>query len=555
MIKSSRILKALFKTYWTRLLLILIMGLASVTLSFLFVWLSKLLIDVATGDSSAYNFWGIVIAYIALIFSRIVVTSASKWVTTITSAHITKALRAKLYNALLYTRWNELFHLRIGDLTSRMLQDAKEVTGLLVGQIPALVIGVIQLAGALVFIYFIDARVTWGIICLLPFVLFFSRKYFQRMRTITHRVKSSESDLFSYFNEVAQHQLILRIFGQQSNTLSHLEKGEKNLVNTIKAQLRFSVASGLALKILFTGGYGIAMVWAIYRLHLGLITFGSVVAFLQLVSYIQSPTYNTVKLLPSIASALTATDRLEELLQLPEERHTPKEVDYSTFQAIEATELSFGYNGREEVLKKVHFSVKRGEMIAITGVTGTGKTTLFKLLLGLEIPAEGALQIRQADGSYFPINELSREAFAYVPQERALFSGTIRENLLLGLPEATEEELLTALQLAVADYVLQLTDGLDTQLTEGGVGLSEGQAQRLSIARALLSRRPILLLDEATSALDPKTEAQVLANLQQLTKERGLTTLMITHNPKVADLCDRQFTVSSTKILQHYGRP
>ncbi|WP_297720434.1 ABC transporter ATP-binding protein, partial [uncultured Porphyromonas sp.] len=468
MIKSSRILKALFKTYWTRLLLILIMGLASVTLSFLFVWLSKLLIDVATGDSSAYNFWGIVIAYIALIFSRIVVTSASKWVTTITSAHITKALRAKLYNALLYTRWNELFHLRIGDLTSRMLQDAKEVTGLLVGQIPALVIGVIQLAGALVFIYFIDARVTWGIICLLPFVLFFSRKYFQRMRTITHRVKSSESDLFSYFNEVAQHQLILRIFGQQSNTLSHLEKGEKNLVNTIKAQLRFSVASGLALKILFTGGYGIAMVWAIYRLHLGLITFGSVVAFLQLVSYIQSPTYNTVKLLPSIASALTATDRLEELLQLPEERHTPKEVDYSTFQAIEATELSFGYNGREEVLKKVHFSVKRGEMIAITGVTGTGKTTLFKLLLGLEIPAEGALQIRQADGSYFPINELSREAFAYVPQERALFSGTIRENLLLGLPEATEEELLTALQLAVADYVLQLTDGLDTQLTEGG---------------------------------------------------------------------------------------
>lgn len=555
MIKSSRILKALFKTYWTRLLLILIMGLASVTLSFLFVWLSKLLIDVATGDSLAYNFWGIVIAYLALIFSRIVVTSASKWVTTITSAHITKALRAKLYNTLLYTRWSKLSHLRSGDLTSRMLQDAKEVTSLLVGQIPALVIGFIQLTGALVFIYFIDARITWGIICLLPFVLFFSRKYFQRMRTITHRVKSSESDLFSYFNEVAQHQLILRIFGQQSNTLSHLEKGEKNLVNTIKAQLRFSVASGLALKILFTGGYGIAMVWAIYRLHLGLITFGSVVAFLQLVSYIQSPTYNTVKLLPSIASALTATDRLEELLQLPEERRTPKEVDYSTFQAIEATEVSFGYNGREEVLKKVHFSIKRGEMIAITGVTGTGKTTLFKLLLGLEMPAEGALQIRQADGSYFPINELSREAFAYVPQERALFSGTIRENLLLGLPEATEEELLTALRLAVADYVLQLTDGLDTQLTEGGVGLSEGQAQRLSIARALLSRRPILLLDEATSALDPKTEAQVLANLQQLTKERGLTTLMITHNPKVADLCDRQFTVSSTKILQHYGRP
>lgn len=552
MIKSPRILKALLKAYWIKLLLILIMGLASVTLSFLFVWLSKLLIDVATGDSSAYNFWGIVIAYIALIFSRIVVTSASKWVTTITSAHITKALRAKLYNALLYTRWNELFHLRIGDLTSRMLQDAKEVTGLLVGQIPALVIGVIQLAGALVFIYFIDARVTWGIICLLPFVLFFSRKYFQRMRTITHRVKSSESDLFSYFNEVAQHQLILRIFGQQSNTLSHLEKGEKNLVNTIQAQLRFSVASGLALKILFTGGYGIAMVWAIYRLHLGLITFGSVVAFLQLVSYIQSPTYNTVKLLPSIASALTATDRLEELLQLPEERRTPTEVDYSTFQAIEATEVSFGYNGREEVLKKVNFSIKRGEMIAITGVTGTGKTTLFKLLLGLETPSEGTLQIRQDNGSYFPINELSREAFAYVPQEKALFSGTIRENLLLGHPEATEEELRTALQLAVADYVLQLTDGLDTQLTEGGVGLSEGQAQRLSIARALLSRRPILLLDEATSALDPETESLLLANLQRLTIDRGLTTLFITHNPKVAEHCNRTLNLAHGKINESY---
>ena len=206
-------------------------------------------------------------------------------------------------------------------------------------------------------------------------------------------MKGRESDLFSYFNEVVQHQLIIRIFGQQSKTLSQLGKGEKHLVDMIKEQLRFSVYSGLALKIVFTGGYGIAMVWAIYRLHLGLITFGSVVAFLQLVSYIQSPTYNTVKLLPGIASSLTAIDRLEELLLLPSELRASKNMDFKSIEGIQAKKVSFSYKGREEVLNQVDFEINRGELVALTGVTGTGKTTIFKLLMGLETPMNGSLHL------------------------------------------------------------------------------------------------------------------------------------------------------------------
>lgn len=345
--KRAKIISLLLKDYWVRLLLIFLLGLVSVGLSFLFVWLSKLLIDVATGDSLKYDFWIVVIWYLGLVFGRILLTTWNRWFSTTTSAKITKTLRAKLYDELLYTKWNELSHLRSGDLTSRLLQDAKEVTGLLVWQLPALGIGVIQLIGALVFMYFIDPRVTWCVLFFIPFVFFFSRIYFRKMRVITHRVKGRESDLFSYFNEVVQHQLIIRIFGQQSKTLAQLGKGENSLVDMIKEQLRFSVYSGLALKIVFTGGYGIAMVWAIYRLHLGLITFGSVVAFLQLVSYIQSPTYNTVKLLPGIASSLTAIDRLEELLLLPSELRASKNRDLNSIESIQAKEVSFSYKGRE----------------------------------------------------------------------------------------------------------------------------------------------------------------------------------------------------------------
>ena len=550
--KRTRIISLLLKDYWVRLLLIFLLGLVSVGLSFLFVWLSKLLIDVATGDSLKYDFWFVVIWYLSLIFGRILLTTWNRWFSTTTSAKITKTLRARLYDELLYTKWNELSHLRSGDLTSRLLQDAKEVTGLLVWQLPSLAIGVIQLIGALVFMSFIDPRVTWCVVFFIPFVFFFSRIYFRKMRVITHRVKGRESDLFSYFNEVVQHQLIIRIFGQQSKTLSQLGKGEKHLVDMIKEQLRFSVYSGLALKIVFTGGYGIAMVWAIYRLHLGLITFGSVVAFLQLVSYIQSPTYNTVKLLPGIASSLTAIDRLEELLLLPSELRASKNMDFKSIESIQAKKVSFSYKRREEVLNQVDFEINRGELVALTGVTGTGKTTIFKLLMGLETPMNGSLHLALLGGKKVEIDEQTRDAFAYVPQETALFSGTIRDNLLLGAPESSEEQMIDALHLAVADYVLELSEGLDTVLTEGGLGLSEGQAQRISIARALLSNRPILLLDEATSALDPETESQLLANLQRLTIERGLTTLFITHNPKVADHCNRTLNLAHGKINESY---
>lgn len=545
---KSQIIYKLVKRHKLKLILLWLAGLLLVGIAFFMVWLSKLLIDIATGESDRYTLAVGATIFLVTVVMRILISSGSRWLSANLTATMTKEIRTELYERLLYAQWRELSHWKSGDLTSRFIQDTKEVSKLLVSLWPGLATSLMQLIGALTFIYFIDQRITWFVIALLPIVIYLSRLYFKKMRRITHKVKRDESDLFSYFGELLSSQLIVRVFNRQKEVLHKLEQSENQLLQSIRKRVLFGTASGILLKAFYTGGYAVALVWIVYQLHLGLITFGSVVAFLQLVSYIQVPTYNIVKQLPDIVSSLTAIDRLEELAQIPSEEHTPIQT-IEGVQAIEAKELRFGYPHRAEVLQGINFRANQGDLIALTGVTGTGKTTIFKILMGLEKPQEGSIELLLTNGQKISIDERCRNAFAYVPQDLMLFSGTIKENLLLGNPKATEEEIISALHMSVADFVLDLPDGLDTNMAENHANMSEGQTQRLSIARAILANRPILLLDEATSALDSQTERQLLANIKELSAQRGWTILFITHNPMVAHHCPRTFQLSHGKLI------
>ena len=307
-------------------------------------------------------------------------------------------------------------------------------------------------------------------------------------------------------------------------------------LGAVKRQTFVSVFANLIMQGAFSCGYLVAFLWSARGLYGGTISFGLMTSFLQLVARIQSPLTTLISLLPTLIAAKSSLDRLAHLLEFKTEQ-IGRSVQLTSPIRLAVEDMGFHYPDGEEWIYR-HFSLEAstGEMVALMGRTGAGKTTLLRLLLGLVSPVEGAIRL-YSGGSSYVVSETTRSNFVYVPQGGSLFSGTIRENLLLGDESATEADLHKVLHLAIADFVLDLPKGLDTTIGERGLGLSEGQAQRIAIARALLRPGRILLLDEATSALDQATEAQFLKNLREHASDRLI--IFITHHPDVAAACDR----------------
>lgn len=301
----------------------------------------------------------------------------------------------------------------------------------------------------------------------------------------------------------------------------------------------FSVFSNLMLNFGFVLGYLVAFLWAALRMSAHTLTFGGMTAFLQLVNRIQEPARNLTKLVPAFVSVLTAAERLMELEETPLEQQG-EPVVLKAPCGIRLRHVTYTYEGAErQSLRDLDFDFKPGSCTAILGETGAGKTTLVRILLALIQPQTGRAEIYNAR-THKKLSPMTRGNFVYVPQGNTLLSGTIRDNLRLGRLAATEEEMAEALKESCADFVFDLPDGLDTLCGEGGAGLSEGQAQRIAIARALLRHGSVMVFDEATSALDPETEKQLLYNLLSTHKR---TIIFITHRPAVKDYCDQTLTI------------
>lgn len=520
--------------------LITFIGLSEVASSLAFVWFSKTIIDVATGEREG-NLLQYSIILVTLVVFQILLRLWDIRLRRMTEVRMANSIRLNVFSRLLYTRWQELSTLHSGDMLTRIIKDTDDVINVIVTTFPLAISAGVQFIGALVILFILDPILALILGIGMPLLALFGRLYYTKMRKYTVEVKESESLITSMMEESLLNQIIIRTFEKQENELNRLEKLQSKLHRSVHKRTNISVVANLLMGSTFSGGYITAFIWSAYGLAKKTVSFGTVTAYLQLVNRIQRPLFDLIRLLPSIVSAKTAVERLIYLTGFKLEDIKEKIVLNGKI-TLKFENVTFAYTPESKpVLSDFSMIVKPGTMVAVMGETGVGKTTLLRLLLALIKPDSGKITI--SDGNEdVTISERTRANFVYVPQGNSLFSGTIRDNLLMGDLSADDDELKRVLKIAVAEFVFDLPEGLDTVLGENGSGLSEGQAQRIAIARSLLRPGKVLLFDEATSALDNDTEREFLKNLKSEISDR--TVLFITHQREVASFCEHTYYLS-----------
>ena len=508
-------------------------GALHVSVSLFFVFVCKHLIDIATGvsgdDLGAYVGW--MAACMAAQLSLSVVRSR---LANRTEIRLRNGLHRRLFVHLMSSRWDgrETFH--TGDLLNRLEADTASVTDALCRTVPTVVVTIVQLGGALFFLSRLDMRLTGVLVFIMPVALLFSKSYVRKMRRMSREIRETDSRIQSHLQENLQHRVIVRTLEYTCRTVEKLTALQASLQAQVFRRTDFSVFSRSMVQVGFMTGYAVAFLWGMFGLRDGTVTFGMMAAFLQLVSQIQRPMVDLSRQIPAFIRVFTATERLAELTSLPlEPQGKPQRLEGSL--GIRIDRLTFSYpNQSRHILADFSHDFTPGSLTAIVGETGVGKSTLIKLILALIQPDKGKITLYNG-AREVAASPQTRCNLSYVPQGNTLFSGTIRDNLLIGNPHATEEDMRLALHTAVADFVLALPEGLDTICGEQGTGLSEGQAQRIAIARGLLRPGNILLLDEPSSALDSQTEQELLKRLSA--EVEGKTVILITHREKIAGLC------------------
>ena len=518
-----------------RILLCTLIGCISVACSLIFVLFSKNAIDIATGVREGQLLhYGIGMAL--LILFEIVLHAIDNWVANRLDVEMRNRFRSRFFGLLLQSEWQGKERYHSGDVLNRMVQDLGSVVSVITTTLPFAVITVVQFVASFCLLYSMDHMLAIVLVLILPFFSLLSRFYVNRMRRMTKAVRESESRIHSVMQESLQHKTIVKTLEQSGGMISRLGSLQDKLQGEVIVRTRFSVLSRGLVSMGFSAGYLTAFLWGVFSIQDGVITFGVMTAFLQLVGRIQRPLADLARMIPSLVSALTSIERLMELEELPMEA-IASPMRMTGVAGVRFSDVSFKYvDGEEEVITHLNEDFAPGSMTAVLGETGAGKTTLIRLILALVRPTGGRV-VMYDERNEVEVSPQTRGNLIYVPQGNTLFSGTIRDNLLLGRPEATDAELWEVLRLACAEFVEALPNKLDSLCGEQGGGLSEGQAQRIAIARSLLRPGSVLLFDEATSALDPETERRLLENMAKT--RGGRTVIFITHRPSVLEYCDR----------------
>lgn len=522
----------------TQAMLCALIGVISVGCSLGFVFLSKETIDIATGarEGDLLNY-GIGMALLML--AEILLHAAENWIINIQGVRVQNKMRSVLFGQLMQSEWQGREHYHSGDVLNRLVQDLNTIVSTVTDTLPFAVVTLVQFVASFGFLFAMDRTLAIMLVLILPLFALLSRIYVRRMRQMTKAVRESDSRIHSIMQESLQHKTVVKTLEQTDEMGRKLNAMQERLHGEVVRRTRFSVLSRSLVGTGFSTGYLTAFLWGAFRIQGGAITFGVMTAFLQLVGRIQRPLSEMARLIPALVGTLTAAERLMELEEQPQEETTPA-INMTGPTGIRLDNVSFSYDNTKEVISQLSADFPPGTTTAILGETGAGKTTLIRLILALTRPTAGHVYIYNKEQEV-EVSPRTRGNLIYVPQGNTLFSGTLRDNLLLGRPDATDEELWEVLRTACADFVTRLPEGLDTQCSERGGGLSEGQAQRIAIARSLLRPGSVLLLDEATSALDADTERRFLQNMAA--KKHGKTIIFITHRTSVLEYCDRVMRV------------
>ncbi|MBO4215124.1 MAG: ABC transporter ATP-binding protein, partial [Bacteroidaceae bacterium] len=525
-------------------LLNVLIGLAMVGLGLLGVDTIRSLTDIATHAKEGSIIWTAVVLAVVFLL-EMCMHIASTWISAVLGVRTQNLMQQFFFRQLIKGKWHGIEKYHSGDVLNRLFGDVNDIVDLMTDILPTTVIVITQFVASFVYLYVMDSTLALIVVIASPIFVILSRIYFKRMRRIVRTIKDSNSAIQAIIQESIQHKMVIKVLGRETSMVDRLEQRQSLLRKQIKARARFSILSKTLVNIGFAGAFLIALVWGLFQLQAGIITMGVLMAFTQLINRIQRPMLDAARLLPIFVNSMTSCERLMELEELPlEPEEEPILLEGNV--GIRFNDVSYHYTEKGRTIIQ-HFThdFQPGSFTAILGETGAGKTTLIRMILALINPTEGTVEAYSALNSKpstlnskpstlnYQLSPSLRSNFSYIPQGNTLFSGTIRENLLMGKPDATEEEMRQALQLAMAEFVFTLPDGLDTKCAEQGGGLSEGQAQRIAIARAILHPCKVLLLDEATSALDVETEKKLLENLKQYFHDS--TIIFVTHRLAVVD--------------------
>ena len=532
-----QIFRWLWKTwdgYRLQATLNLLIGISLIVADLVFVWGTKKSVDIATGQEPGYGLRWALTLLVGVVIWQISMGIVNRWIRAVLGVRAQNRMQEKLFARLLRSDWQQLRRNHTGHLVNRLEQDVTVVIALLTENLPSFIITCLQFLGAFFFLFYMDTKLAVVVAVIVPFFVLCSRLFVRRLREISHNVRESEGRVQTILQESLQHALVIKTLERINYSLSRLVYSHKELRKNVVERTRYSSISSGLMNAAFAGGYLLTFFWGLSSLRAGDITFGTLTAFIQLVGMIQQPVRTLTRFVPIFISAFTASERLMELEEYKEEERGMEKLEISPEDHVRLVvdNISFSYDDdvrgkSKKVLENWSAVFEPGSITAIVGTTGAGKTTVISLLLGLLHPQEGTVKAVLGDGRELKLTARTRKLFSYVPQGNTLLSGTIRDNLRIGNPHATDEEMREVLHVADADFVFDSPKGLNKVCSERGGGLSEGQAQRVGLARALLRKSPVLLLDEAFSSLDSNTAEKVLKHVLETNPKR--TIIYITH--------------------------
>ena len=519
--------------YW-RMVAYILIGCANTALSLCFVWICKRLVDIVTGHNAAPLGTSVVLLA-AIMLGQLIVRVASQYYVNYNTVRTQNELRLSYFSHVLYSRWNGRETFRSGDAVNRLQEDVRILTDLICNRVPGVIITILQLVASSVYLLHLDSSLLWVLLVFMVVAVVGSKMFFNKFRQLTKTIREEESDVQQIMQENLQNRvLVLTLFGAR-NVVGRMNDVQTSLKRHTVTRLNYNAAARGFMSFGFLGGYAAAFLWGIFGIKAGTVTYGMMTSFLQLVGQVQRPVADLGNQVPAFIKALTSIERLLELEELQLETYHG-DVVFPGAPGIMIKDVTFGYEDRD-VRKDFSHDFKPGSFTVVAGPTGVGKSTLTRLMLGLLKPSSGSVTLYSGNGMGHPANVDTRCNFMYVPQGNSLLSGTIRENMLLANADASDQEMEDALRTAAAEFVFSLEDGLDTVCGESGTGLSEGQCQRIAIARALLHPGGVMILDEATSSLDMETEERLLDNIRD--KYKGIKTVVfISHRPAATRLAD-----------------
>lgn len=535
------------KPYMWRIILMMSFSILGTVVSLWMVTISKSIIDEATNGNS---FLTMIIAYVVLMILMQVVSVVSTLLSQVIIEKFSFGIRKQVYEKIINSSWLDITKFHTGDLMTRLTSDAGNIADGIVGTIPGIIQLFIELAMVFVTLFIYSKVLAILALLVAPVAGFASWWLGRKMKKIQVKVQESEAAYRSFLQESLANVLIVKSFANEDYAAEKLTDLRENRFHWIYKRVKLSLTSSTVLSASFQIGYIAAFAYGALQISRKVITYGTMTVFLTLVNRVQSPIIGLAQQIPRIVSILASAGRVMELQEIPLEPKQEENIDSERI-GVKVDKLTFGYTD-ETVFENVSMDIKPGEFVAIIGESGIGKTTLIRIIMSFMNGLQGKVTFFNEKGETEEANASTRKFISYVPQGNTLFSGTVRENIKMGNQNATEEEMWDALKLSAGyDFVKSLPNGLDTVIGERGHGLSEGQAQRIAIARAFVRKAPFLILDEATSALDMDTEAAVIEGLRDLNPRP--TCLIITHRKSILKYCNRELVIEGKQLEEQTG--